>query len=525
MYSGHMDERDVSPSRGRPDLLDPHHRRMGVLLHPSSLPGPDGIGDLGPEARRFVDWLASAGASVWQVLPLCPPGGPADDVPYASWAALAGNPQLLSVDDLASHGLVDARLVAERPQQAEGWADIASAVSAKAPALRQAEQRLRDGHPWGAELEAFRAHSPWAIEAARFAARARAAGTRNWLDWPPLLASRRPDELAKVDEALRASLDATLVRLFLFERQWAALRRYAHERGVAILGDLPVYVLHGSADVWANPKGWQLDDQGRPLAVAGAPPDVFSADGQVWGLPLYDWEEQARDDYGWWRARMQRALTHFDGVRLDHFRAFSAYWSIPPGASSATTGRWRPGPGRALFDAVSRHLGPLPLCAEDLGHIDDEVRRLLADLDLPGMKILHYAFGEDADNPYLPHNLPTRSIVYPGNHDNDTTVGWWSKLSAAARTHVQHYLGRHGDDIAWDLIRVALASASQLAVVQMQDVLSLGSDARTNDPESYSRSNAELRNWRWRLRPDQVTPFAADRLRHLAGLYGRIMEA
>ena len=320
---------------------------------------------------------------------------------------------------------------------------------------------------------------------------------------------------------LRSAIDEALALFFLFDRQWTHLRAYASDKKVALLGDVPIYVLRDSADVWANPEGWCLDRDGRPTAVAGAPPDVFSADGQVWGMPLYDWHRMAKNDYRWWQDRLHRALALYDGIRLDHFRAFSAYWSVPHDAATARAGRWVTGPGLALFDALRRQLGPLPLCAEDLGSIDDNVRALMAALDIPGMKILHYAFGETADNPYLPHNIPERAVVYPGNHDNDTSVGWWNRLSPSTRTHAQHYLGRHGDDIAWDLVRVALSSSAQLAIIQMQDLLSLDSWARMNDPESYVRPPSQWRNWRWRLIPQQANADVAARFRFLGELYGR----
>ena len=494
---------------------------MGVLLHPSSLPGPFGIGDIGPQARRFVDWLADAGARVWQVLPLCPPGGPKDDIPYASWAALAGNPQLISLEDLVDDGLLTSKEAEAAATFDEGWAHPRAAARAKAPALDQAVLRLRS-HPLADAFQTFRSEQAWALDAARFQARKHQADGAPWWRWPSELSSTDETDLLRFDASVEGEIDRWIARLFLFERQWTRLRNHARQRGISILGDIPIYVMHDSADVWRHREGWRLDETGQPVVVSGAPPDVFSNDGQLWGGPVYDWAHMAKDDFMWWRRRLERALCHVDAIRLDHFRAFSAYWEIPVGATSARAGRWVPGPGEHFFATIERHMGRLPMCAEDLGAIDDAVRDLLEAIDAPGMKILHYAFGDGFDNPYLPHNIPERSVAYPGNHDNDTTVGWWRDLPAHQRTHAQHYLGRHGDDIAWDLIRAALSCPARLAIIQMQDLLSLDTGARFNDPTSYERPQAEWRNWRWRLRPDEASPDIAGRFRFLGELYGRL---
>lgn len=496
-------------------------RRFGVLLHPSSLPGGHFSGDLGPEARRFVDWLASAGASIWQVLPLCPPGGPLDDCPYASWAALAGNPQLISLDDLVDEGRLDAE-DANLDRGPSGWAEPARAGVLKAERLRLAWSRSGPGHPFRSHVERLRDESPWALDAARFAARKSACKGLPWWEWPSDLRSRDAAELVRVDNDLEPSLSLHLLGFALFERQWSALRVYANQRGVEIMGDIPIYVGQDSVDVWAHPEGFRIDAEGQLEAKAGAPPDMFSADGQLWGSPLYDWAAMAEDDYAWWRRRLERALAHADAVRVDHFRAFAAHWEVPPEATTAREGRWVDGPSDHFFETIRKHLGPVALCAEDLGMIDEPVIQLLERQKLPGMRVLHYAFGENADNPHLPHNVPERAIVYPGNHDNDTSLGWWSKAGGHVRSHAQHYLGRHGDDIAWDLNRVALACRSRLAILQMQDVLGLPSEARMNDPASYWGPPETWRNWRWRFREGQASEDIARRLRFLAELYGRV---
>lgn len=490
---------------------------MGVLLHPTSLPGPFGVGDLGPGARAFVDWLVGAGVSVWQMLPICPPGGPRDDVPYASWASLVGNPQLLSLEDLRDDGLLTAREVVPSGDDV-GWAHLEQASVEKEARVDDAVERLLRDHPLRMEFERYRERSPWAVTAARFAARKRACDGAPWWAWPEDLRSAND----KGPASMVPDTERILARFFLFDRQWKALRAYARSRGVGVMGDVPIYVLHDSADIWAYPEGWQLDDQGQPTAVSGAPPDMFSADGQRWGSPLYDWDRMRADEYTWWRLRLARAFEDFDAVRIDHFRAFSAYWSIPAEAPTARDGHWVPGPGQHFFEVMRSKLGPRPLYAEDLGDIDDDVRRLLADTGIPGMKILHYGFGGGADSPYLPHNIPEGSVVYPGNHDNDTSVGWFSKLEPHARAHVQHYLGVHGDDIAWDLNRAALSSTAHLAVIQMQDLLSLPTWARMNDPGSYARPPSEWRNWRWRLKPGEASAELAARLRFLGELYDRV---
>lgn len=498
-------------------------RRHGVLLHPTSLPGRHGIGDLGPEARRFVDWLVSAGASVWQVLPLGPPGGPLDDVPYGSWSALAGNVHLISMDDLLADGLLESEDVIAL-HAPEGWAHIEQACHYKIGRLGRAVRRLRAGHPLSEALARFREEATWARETARFAVAKAAFAGAPWWQWPKALRDREADALATLERDNPKEMETQVVLQFLFERQWAGLRAYANERGVRILGDLPIYVQADSVDVWAHREGWRITPEGAPLGLAGCPPDVFSEAGQNWDNPVYDWPRMAEDGFSWWRARMKRALEHADLVRLDHFRAFSAFWEIDPAGRGAADGRWVPGPGRALFDALEADLGPLPICVEDLGHVDEDVHALRASLGAPGMRVLQFGFGGEADNPHLLHNITPDCIVYPGNHDTDTSVGWWQTLSEGTRSHAQFYMGRHGEDIAWDLNRAALSSPANLAIIQMQDVLSLGSEARMNDPRSYANPPETWRNWRWRLQPWQASAEVAERLRHLASLYGRAPE-
>ncbi|HYD43123.1 MAG TPA: 4-alpha-glucanotransferase [Anaeromyxobacter sp.] len=510
-----------------PDVL--RERQAGVLLHPTSLPGPYGIGDLGPEARRFAEWLGDAGARFWQVLPLGPPApapreAPVEDCPYVSWASLAGNPWLLSLDDLRADGLLEAGEL-DPPGFGEGPVDFLRVYPWKRERLRRAADRLLAGRAPGLReaLEQFRAEAGWARDAALYAAASARQGGAPWWTWPAPLRERDPAAVAALAVDARAEVDRGIALQFLFERQWAALRAHARARGVLLFGDVPIYVSPDSADVWASPGVFDLrrTPDGELAVQNGTPPDEFTRDGARWGGPLYDWEWMARDGYAWWRLRLSRALAHADLVRIDHFRSLSAAWAIPAGRPPRE-GRWVPGPALRFFEVVERHMGRLPLCAEDLGAIDADVIALRDAAGIPGMRILQFAFGGDARNPHLPHNHPEACVAYPGNHDNDTAVGWWRKLDPRARTHAQHYLGRHGDDIAWELIRACFASPARLAVIQLQDVLALDSDARMNDPESYGRlPRAEWPNWRWRVRPGAADARTAERFRFLAALYGR----
>lgn len=497
-------------------------RQSGILLHPSSLPGPHGIGDLGPEARRFADWLHRAGVLVWQVLPLCPPGDPLGINPYVSWSALAGNPQLVSLEELRALGLLE-RAELEGVSRPEGWLDREAVRGFKASRVRLAAERLlaRAGHPLQGELEAFGRTVEWARETALFQALAHRHGTPEWWTWPAALARGEPAALERARATLEAEVDVHVAEQFLFEQQWRALRAYCRQRSVRLLGDVPIYVTIRSADVWLNQSQFQLAEGGVMTHVSGCPPDVFAREGQKWWNPLYRWEVMAAGGYRWWQRRLARALEHADFVRLDHFRAFAAYWEIPVDGP-ASAGRWVKGPGMHFFQAVRAALGPLELCAEDLGDIDAEVLALRDGAGLPGMCILQFAFGGSAQNPHLPHNHVPARVVYPGNHDNDPILGWWQGLDAGTRSHVQHYLGRHGDDIAWDLIRAALASVGNLAVIQAQDLLGLGSEARMNEPASYARPMETWRNWSWRLLPGALGDWHAGRLRQLVELHGRV---
>jgi 4-alpha-glucanotransferase len=493
-------------------LLD--RRRGGVLLHPTSLPGQFGIGDLGPAAFDFLHFLARAGQSLWQVLPLGPTGF--GDSPYASPSAFAGNPLLIAPRPLLEQGLVREDELEELSDLPVERVDYGRLGPLKSKLLKAAFDRGRDSlRP---RLEEFRlTHAAWLEDFALFSALKQERGGA-WTDWPPDLRRRSPDALARARRALADQIEYVVFCQFLFAEQWAAVRAEARALGIGIVGDIPVFVAHDSADVWANQHLFKLDDAGQPIVVAGVPPDYFSASGQLWGNPLYDWEAMARDGYAWWIARFRHLLELVDLVRIDHFRGFEAAWEVPAGATSAVGGAWVKGPGSAAFDAIRAGLGggQPPVIAEDLGLITDEVRTLLRATGFPGMKVLQFAFGGGSDNPYLPHNYSDPNcVVYTGTHDNDSTRGWYENASESERASVQRYLGREGSHIAQDLIRLAFSSTANTAIVPLQDVLDLGSESRMNTPGSAES------NWAWRVSVDQLAVERADCLADLTTLYGR----
>ncbi len=490
-------------------------RASGLLLHPTSLPGGHGIGDLGPEAYRFVDFLVAAGQGLWQLMPLGPPGFGAS--PYAARSAFAGNPLLISLHRLVEEGLLSPDELADAPAGDPARVDFPRVEAFKLERLRRAFARLAGQGQAAARLAAFRAmHAAWLEDYALFMALREAYHGAVWTAWDPPLVRREPEALARARRELAEEIAFHAFAQWLFFEQWGALRRYANARGVRIIGDLPIFVAHDSADVWAHQEIFDLDGRGEPVTVAGVPPDAFSATGQRWGNPVYRWEVLRAHGFDWWVARFRAVLETVDMVRIDHFRGFQAAWHIPAREETAEHGTWVETPGRELFAAVRAALGPFPVIAEDLGLITPEVHALRQELGFPGMKVLQFAFGGGADNPYLPHNHEPDSAVYTGTHDNDTTVGWYASLDERTRDHVRRYLAVDGHDIAWDLIRAALASVARIAVIPVQDVLALGSEARMNFP---GRPHG---NWSWRLRPDQLTPAHAARLRALTELYGRL---
>lgn len=492
-------------------------RASGVLLHPSSLSSPFGIGDLGAAARAFVDFLHEAGQTLWQVLPLTPTGY--GDSPYQSISAFAGNTLLIDPRALAAEGLLQTTDIEASENVTSERVDFDAARAIKTSLLQLAfENYRRENFPaLGNEFNEFCSRAAgWLDDYALFQSLKHAQDGREWTAWDRDFASRDPQSLANARTELVDEITEQKFFQFLFNRQWQALRNYASQHQVRIIGDLPIFVAHDSADVWANRELFKLDDDGRSTVVAGVPPDYFSETGQLWGNPLYDWERLRATDFKWWIERVRWSLELFDLIRIDHFRGFVACWEVPAGDRTAQSGRWVDTPGRTLFAALKKTLGDLPIIAENLGVITPEVENLREEFGFPGMRVLQFAFGGDATNDHLPHNHTRDSVVYTGTHDNDTTVGWFANLGADEREYALRYLHTDGSDLNWELIRAALASVGNLAILPMQDVLGLGHEARMNLPAS------ETGNWDWRMKPRALTGGLATRLRDLTKLYGRI---
>ena len=487
-------------------------RSAGVLLHPTSLPSDYGIGDLGTDLISFLEWASHAGMHTWQVLPLNPPGYGYS--PYGCLSSFAGNPLLISPQKLLQEDLLEPHDIASLPQFPDDRVDFERVCELKYRLLRIALKRFRDR----AALDAFCSapeQLPWLDDYALFMALKERAGGAPWWEWDAKLGARDPKAMQTARTELAGDIEFWRFTQFLFFRQWDDVRLAAHARSIRILGDLPIYVAWDSADVWAHRDLFELDERGRPTVVAGVPPDYFSTTGQRWGNPLYRWDAHRVTKYAWWIARVKTNLRFADVVRLDHFRGFAEYWEIPAAEETAIHGRWMPGPGKALFDAIRTELGDLPLIAEDLGFITEDVHELRRAIDVPGMKILQFGFGQ-SDSPHLPHRLEPRTVVYTGTHDNDTARGWFAAAGEDEREMARDYLGCEQTDIAWGLIRAAYTSVAEMAIVPVQDVLGLGSEGRMNRP------GATHDNWSWRLRSDALTREHAEKLRRLAEITGRL---
>jgi 4-alpha-glucanotransferase len=476
------------------------------------------VGDLGPWARRFVDWLAQAGQCWWQVLPLSPPGP--GNSPYAGTSVFAGNTLLISPEDLVEDGLLGQEDLLPHPDASEHSVVYEVAKAYKNDLLRRAHQRFTTG---GGSIdlqkgyeEFRRTNASWLSDYCLLAA----VHARQGLSWPELpraVQLREPEALAGLLQEHREEVDHQAFLQFLFYRQWDALRRYAHQRSVRIIGDVPIFVTLDSADVWAHPQMFQLDADRRPLTVSGVPPDYFSKTGQLWGHPLYDWEALSRTGYRWWIDRLRSAFSLLDMVRVDHFRGFEAYWSVPAGALTAAEGSWVKAPGKELFHALREELGDLPLIAEDLGLITEEVHELRKATGLPGMAVLQFAFDGGEGQAYLPHRHDRDLVVYTGTHDNNTTMGWFLEdLGDADRERVRRYLGKSGAEIHWDLLRLACASVADLVVIPFQDLVGLGSDCRMNTP------GVESGQWTFRMVPWMLARSTAARLREIVEIYERL---
>jgi len=483
-------------------------------MHLTSLSSPYGIGTMGQAARDFADFLASAGQTWWQILPIGPTSY--GDSPYQSFSTFAGNPYLIDLDELEREGLLK-----KSEYQTEDWGadptkvDFGLLYQKRYPILRKAVRRLLKNPP--DDYAAFLDHNAsWLPDYALFMALKDAHGGKSWREWEEPIRKREPAALEKARTKYAAKAAFWQGVQYLFFHQWYALRDYAHAKGVKFIGDLPIYIARDSADVWARPEQFQLNENMDPTEVAGVPPDAFTADGQLWGNPLFDWDAMERDGYAWWIERIARQKEFYDLLRIDHFRGFESYYAVPYGAATAKIGRWRPGPGMKLFRAVEAALGPQAIIAEDLGYLTPEVRQMLAESGFPGMKVLEFGFGTQAESDYLPHNFPRHCVAYVGTHDNETALGWMSSFGGDDLAYAKAYLKLNEEEgYNWGLMRGAWASVADLAVVQAQDLLGLGSEGRMNIPSTLGG------NWVWRALPGVFTPELAQRLKRETQTYCR----
>lgn len=486
------------------------------MLHPSSLPSRFGIGDFGDEAYQFIDFLEQAGQTYWQILPLGPTGY--GDSPYQSFSAFAGNGLFISPAKIVEDGFLTKKEIAAVPEFSGERVDFGGVIEWKNKIFRQAFERFKKtkDEQIAREFHEFcDRHNFWLADYALYRAIKSSISQNSWQDWDSPLKLREPEALEKTKRELDETMFAEKFYQFLFFKQWFALKKYANRKGVKIIGDVPIFVALDSCDVWCQPAQFKLNEDGSPQVVSGVPPDYFSSTGQRWGNPIYDWEQMRADDFRWWIERVRFALEQTDIVRVDHFRGFEACWEIPGGDRTAQNGQWVHAPGADLFDALRNALGELPLMAEDLGEITPEVEHLRDSFGLAGMKILLFAFGGDAHNPYLPHNHIKNAVVYTGNHDNDTVVGWFKSANQTERKFCLKYLDSNGREIHWDFIRASFASVADTAIVPMQDILGLGNEGRMNLPSTHSG------NWNWRCQQKDFSKATAEKLRALAEIYGR----
>jgi 4-alpha-glucanotransferase len=507
-------------------------RASGILMHPTSFPGPYGIGDLGENAYKFIDFLVEAKQSLWQVLPLGPTGY--GDSPYASFSSFAGNPMLIDLEQLVAHGDLSPVDLSSTPEFPIDSIDYGWVIYWKMPLLEKAARNFLAGATSNrkAQFDDFcNAQAHWLDDFALFMAvkedfdqKAREEDVFGamWSNfWDKEIALRKPAAVKQWQKEKGDSIAVRKVLQFYFFEQWTALKQYANDAGIKIIGDIPIFVAPDSVDVWANSELFFLDENGQPTVVAGVPPDYFSETGQLWGNPLYNWDKMQANGFKWWISRIKATLQLVDIIRIDHFRGFEAYWEVPAGEKTAINGRWVKAPGMELFKSIKKELGDLPILAEDLGVITKGVVELRDHFGFPGMKILQFAFdakeagGLNATNAFLPHNHTYNCVVYPGTHDNDTTLGWYNARTAEERDLIRRYLARDDHDVVWDFIRLAMASPGRYAVVQYQDVLGLDSNARMNTPSVLGG------NWAWRYRPEALNGFVSARLAEMVELYGR----
>ena len=502
-------------------------RKSGVLMPVSSLPSPYGIGAFSKEAYEFVDFLAEAGQTYWQMLPLGQTGY--GDSPYQSFSTFAGNPYFIDLDQLVEAGYLEAGELAAADFGADPeYVSYDKIYNERFRILRKAYHNspyaLQVAERWAgykeetAAFEAFiETYAAWLPDYALYSAIKNASGGKSLSDWEDDIRLRRPAAMEAYQAKLEDEVRFYEFQQYLFRQQWSALKQYANEKGIQMIGDVPIYVASDSADAWAHPELFQLDEHGRPSAVAGCPPDGFSATGQLWGNPLYRWDYHKETGYQWWLERLAACFELYDIVRIDHFRGFDEYFAIPYGDTTAANGKWMPGPGMDIMNAIKARFGDRPIIAEDLGFLTPAVLQLVKDTGYPGMKLLQFAFDSREPGDYLPHNYPHNCVLYTGTHDNDTVMGWKEHVSAEDLDFTRRYLNIHpGDSLNWSMIRAAFASVADTVIIPMQDYLGLGSEARINTPSTLGR------NWQWRMKPDAIAPELAGRIRELTELYGRM---
>jgi 4-alpha-glucanotransferase len=494
-----------------------YQRKSGILLHPTSLPGRYGVGSFNRAAYGWIDFLHQTHQTLWQVLPLGPTGY--SNSPYQSFSSCAGNPYLISLEDLVEDGLLEQHVLDQAPQFPADRVDFGALYSWKLPLLQQIAEGFLHNATTGQkeEFDTFCAeHADWLDDFALFMALKEAHQGASWNQWEVALRSRHPQALQAARRTCSANIHAHKFIQWLFFRQWTRLKAYANAHNIQIIGDLPIFVAMDSADTWANPSEFFLDNAFQPTVVAGVPPDYFSATGQLWGNPLYRWEAMAVNGYAWWLRRIKATLSLYDMVRVDHFRGFASYWAVPVKEKTAVNGRWVKGPGAKFFTVVQRELGSLPIIAEDLGEITPDVVALRHQFKLPGMKVLQFAFGTDASNQFLPHNYTHNFVVYTGTHDNNTTWGWYRQSATQKeRAYFLRYARSNRRDVAWSMIELAFSSVAAMAIVPLQDLLNMGTEARMNLPGSTSG------NWIWRFLQEQLTEVLSERLWVTTAIYGR----
>ncbi len=491
-------------------------RSCGTLVHPTSFPSMYGMGDLGKEARNFIDYLDDTGQTIWQVLPLGPTGF--GNSPYASYSAFAGNHFLISLDTLVEKGLLKKSEVKRAEKPVTNEADYEGSYSIKNELFRIASRRFYDltTAEDEAKLEIFKKNNKvWLEDYCLFIACSKANGRKSWNQWPAEIAQRKPSEISKLKKVHREEINYQVWVQFEFFEQWFDLKTYANSKGVRVVGDIPIFVDHNSADVWGNTQYFEVDKQGNRKLVAGVPPDYFSETGQLWGNPLYKWDVLEKDNFSWWIDRFRQMFELYDAIRVDHFRGFDAYWEVSASEKTAQKGRWIKAPGEKLFQTIKKELGELPIIAEDLGVMTPSVEKLRDDFQFPGMKILHFAFNSDATNSFLPHNYSQNCVVYTGTHDNDTTIGWYRTTPEIEQHRAREYTRSDGNDIHWELIRLGMLSVADQAIFPLQDFMGLDESHRMNTPGTVQK------NWLWRYTKKMLDQVDRDKVRYIIQLSNR----